>query len=177
MSTLDAKPVKAKILNTKLLTIAAVILLVLALLFVATPLLSTTTGFAGRTGSNQAFNSPGFSGQGSGIFRLGFLNGVTGTIVYAVALLLSLAAAVGMFMTKRWGKVLGIIMAIIYGLLALVNLLPTLLISFMGIRNPMNLILGIVQLSLTIAVIVLASIPGKKPAAPITPAVPPTVPA
>jgi len=80
-------------------------------------------------------------------------------------------------MAKRWGKVLGIIMAIIYSLLALVNLLPTLLISFMGIRNPMNLIIGIVQLSLAIAVIVLASIPGKKPAAPIAPATPPASPA
>jgi hypothetical protein len=208
-------------LNPKTLTVAAILLMVLALLVMAAPLLRTTTGFAGRTGSNQQFSPPGFSGQGggiqgqapsdgqngqgfvfqspgdgsqsqinpnssgrqfqgrpgSGIFRPGFLNGVTGTIVYAIALLVSLAAAVGMFMTKRWGKVLGIIMAVLYGLLALVNLLPTLLISFMGIRNPLNLILGVVHLLLAIAVIVLASIPGKKPAAPITPAVPPTVPA
>ena len=62
-----------------------------------------------------------------------------GTIVYAIALLISLAAASGMFMAKRWGKILGIIMAVLYGLLALVSLLPILLISFMGIRNPLNL--------------------------------------
>jgi hypothetical protein len=45
MSTLVSKPVKIKKLNPKLLAIAAVLLLVLALLFLATPLLSTTSGF------------------------------------------------------------------------------------------------------------------------------------
>jgi hypothetical protein len=208
MSTLDTKPVKAKILNTKLLTIAAVILLGLALLFVAMPLLSSTNSFQGGGNFNPQFNgqSPpggqnGFPGQGDipqgqgfpdqsgstvpnrqfggggGLRGFSLLSGVRGTIVYAIALLISLAAAAGMLMAKRWGKVLGIIMAVIYGLLALVNLLPTLLISFMGIRNPMNLILGIVQLSLAIAVIVLASIRAKQSAAPIAPATPPANPA
>jgi hypothetical protein len=208
MSTPDIKSPKNKILNTKLLTIAAVILLVLALLFMATPLLSPANSFQGGGNSNPPFDSqslpggqngfpgqgidpqgqgiPGqngvnvpnrqFSGQG-GLPGFGLLMGVRGTIVYAIALLISLAAAAGMFMAKRWGKIMGIIMAVIYGLLALINLLPTLLISIMGIRNPMNLILSVVHLLLAIAVIVLAAIPAKKNAAPSTLAAPPIVPA
>ena len=52
---------------------------------------------------------------------------------YFVALLLSLVAALGMLYTKRWGQVLGIIMAVLYGLLGLVSLLPILLMSSRGI--------------------------------------------
>ena len=77
-----------------------------------------------------------------------------------------------MFSVKRWGKVLGIIMAVFYLLLSLLALLPTLLISFMGIRNPLNIILGIVHLLLAVAVIVLASIPAKKLVLPPTPHMP-----
>jgi hypothetical protein len=104
----------------------------------------------------------------------GLLGGIGGTIVYAVALLVSLAAAFGMFMVKRWGKVLGIIMAVFYLLLSLLGLLPILLISFMGIRNPLNSILGVVHLLLAVAVIVLASLPANKPALAAAPVVPPT---
>jgi uncharacterized membrane protein (DUF2068 family) len=107
----------------------------------------------------------------------GLLGGIGGTIVYALGLLLSLAAAFGMFMVKRWGKMLGIIMAVFYLLLSLFGLLPILLISFMGIRNPLNFILGILHLLLAVAVIILASLPEKKPTLPATPGFPPTVPA
>ena len=102
------------------------------------------------------------------------MNGITGTIVYAIALLVSLAAAVGMFISKRWGQVLGIIMAILYFLLGLVSLLPTILMSFLGIRNFLGLILGVVQLLLAVAVIVLASIPAKKDKTPAMVVPPPS---
>ena len=150
MSTPDTKPAKNKILNTKLLTVAAVILMMLALLFMATPLLSPANSFQGGSNFDPPFDSqslpggqngfpgqgidpqgqgiPGqngenftnrqFSGQG-GLPGFGLLSGVRGTIVYAIALLISLAAAAGMFMAKRWGKILGIIMAVIYRLLPL----------------------------------------------------------
>jgi len=178
---------------------------VLALLMLATPLLRPDTGLAGRTGFNQQFNggqngqgfvfkdqgngpqsqiNPNSSGrqfqgrQSSGILRLGFLSGVGGTIVYTVALLVSLAAAAGMFMTKRWGKVLGISMAVIYVVVALLSIVPTLLIGF-AFRsfNPLSMGLNVAHLVLAIAVIVLASIPAKQLAAPITSAVPPATPA
>ncbi|MCX6036608.1 MAG: hypothetical protein NTW99_01695 [Chloroflexi bacterium] len=209
MSTLVTKAVKVKLLNTKLLPIAAVLLLVLALLFMASPLLRGSTAFSARSGITRQFNgqtlpnggtgttAPGgqngfpgqgsdlqgqgdstnparqFGGQGGGLLGFGLLSGTTGTIVYAIALLVSLAAAVGMFITRRWGQVLGIVMAIVYLILALVNLLPTLLASFLGTRNTSGLILGIVHLLLAIAVIVLASIPAKKMLAPAIPATPP----
>ena len=50
MSTLVAKPVKIRLLNPRLLNIAAILLLVLALSFLATPLLRTTSGFPGAGG-------------------------------------------------------------------------------------------------------------------------------
>jgi len=203
MSTLDAKPAKAKILNTKLLVIAAAILLVLALLFLATPLLRSTGTFQGRgtfnpqingrtlPGGQEGFPDPGGVPQGfpdpndsnvpeqqirrpGGLMSFSLFGGMGGTIVYAIALVISLVAALGMFMAKRWGQILGIIMAVIYGLLSIIGLLPLLLISFMGILSPLTLILGILKLVLAVAVIVLASIPGKKatPAVPAAPAAP-----
>jgi hypothetical protein len=208
MSTLAPKPVIKKILNPKLLTTAAILLMLLALLFLATPLLRSTNdplmggninpqfngqslpggesgfpgsgnlpsgqGFPGQDGSNLPGQQPGRLGG-----RMGFsiLGGMGGTIVYAFALLISLAAAFGMLMTKRWGKVLGIVMAVVYILLALVNLLPTLLMSMMGIRNPWSLLLGFLSLLLALAIIVLASIPGKEPVPPVSPTTPPTIPA
>lgn len=202
MSTLAAKPIKAKTLNTKLLPIAALVLLVLALVFMATPLLrvSSVTG-AGRTfngsgftpgqgftpnqgtdqnGQGYVFQGPGSGGStdgtqpgtttgqpfvrqgGSGLLGFGLLSGMTGTIVYAIALLVSLAAAIGMFITKRWGQVLGIVMAVIYLLLGLVSFLPTLLVGFIRGFNALSLGLSLLHLVLAIAVIVLASISAKK---------------
>jgi hypothetical protein len=219
MSTLDAKTIKkGKPLNTKLLPIAALVLLVLALVFMATPLLRVTgvTG-AGRTfngsgftpgqgftpnqrtnqnGQGTVFQGPGSGGStdgtqpgtttgqpfvrrgGSGLLGFGLLSGMTGTIVYAIALLVSLAAAIGMFITKKWGQVLGIVMAVLYLILGLVSLLPTLLLSFIGGFNGLSLGLSLLHLVLAIAVIVLASIPGKTVATiPSAPAgtVPPAV--
>jgi hypothetical protein len=192
MSTLVAKPSKERILNPKLLPIAAIVLVVLALLFMASPLMPSTGGFpvrdnftpsangqslpqngfsAQRSGpQGQGFpgqgipNSPDqpFGGRGGGLPGFGLLSGITGTIVYFMALLVSLAAAVGMFSTKRWGQVLGIIMAVLYGLVGLVSLLPILFMSFLGTRNLLSLVLGIAHILLAIVVIVLASIQGKK---------------
>jgi hypothetical protein len=215
MSTLVAKPKKAKLLNTKLLPIAALLLLVLALLFMATPLLRVNSGFQRVGGFNPSTNGqglqtfpggqngfqrqgvPGLDGQGfqrqggSGLGGLGFslrrfglgggvgrpgaglLGGITGTIFYAIALLVSLAAALGMFLVKRWGKVLGIVMAVIYLLLSLVSLLPMLLITFSRGLNALSLGLSILHLALAIAVIVLASIPAKALAAPVMADTPP----
>jgi len=207
MSTLDPKPIKAKTMNAKLLPIAAIVLIVLALLFMATPLLSSTRGFQGGRdftppANGQGFpNFPGgqngfpnsgndtqgqglpgqggsnfparqFGGQG-GLLGFGILNGMTGTIVYAIALLVSLAAAIGMFITKRWGQVLGIVMAVIYLLLALVSFVPMVLLSFMRGLNSLSLGQGILHLVLAIAVIVLASIPAKKVLTPALPDNPP----
>jgi len=204
--------------NPKTLAIAAVLLMVLALLFMATPLLRSTTGFTGRTGTRQ-FTPQGFSGQvngfqgqasgdgqtgqgviiqgqggdaqgqgitvqggttlnlpnrqftgrGGGLLGFGLLNGTTGMIVYAVALLISLVAAVGMLMTKQWGKILGIIMGVIYTVIALFSLVPTLLITLvasrLGFRNPLSIWLNVLHLVLAIAVIILASIKARSTAA------------
>jgi hypothetical protein len=202
MSTLVEKPTKTRILNPKLLPIASLVLVVLALLFMASPLMPSTGGFPaggnfnppsngqslpqngfpsqGSGPQGQGFpgqggpNSQGqpFGGRGGGLPGLDLLGGITGIILYFIALLVSLTAAVGMFITKRWGQVLGIIMAILYVLLGLVSLLPTILMSFLGMPNFLGLILGVVHLLLAVAVIVLASIPAKKSITPAM-AVPP----
>jgi len=209
-------------LNGFTLTIAAVILLVLALLVMATPLLQATSA-AGRTGfnrqftgqfapgtgngttstggqngfSNQGSTGQGFTGQNNGIpnqgnstntnrafgngtrslFGFAFLRGITGTIVYAILLLVSMAAAVGMFLTKRWGQVLGIVLGVVYLLLALVSSLPLILLSFASALNGLSLGLSILRIVLALAVIVLALIPAKKmasPAMPVTSSTSPT---
>jgi|GEM_PF-1489647 len=205
-------------LNSKTLTVAAVVLMVLALLVMATPLLRVS-GITGRSGINRQFNgqslprpgtgtttprpgtgttSPGgqngfpgqgsdlqgqgnstnparqFGGHGGGLLGFGLFSGTTGTIVYALALLVSLAAAVGMFITRRWGQVLGIVMAVIYLILALVSFLPMILLGFRGALNGLSLGLSILRLVLAMAVIVLALIPAKKVAIPIVPATPAT---
>ena len=69
MSTLDPKPIKKNSLNTKLLPIAALVLIVLALVFMATPLLRVSgVSGAGRTGFNRQFNGTGPTGtNGQGI--------------------------------------------------------------------------------------------------------------
>jgi hypothetical protein len=180
MSTLEAKPVKAKrILNTKLLPIAALLLVVLALLFQAGPLIRTAGGFpqagnfvppaTGQGGSAVQGSGPqvliGGGGTQATTRRItvggGLLGGRGGVIAYFVALLVSLAAAVGMLFTKRWGQVLATIMAVVYGLLGLLSLLPLLLIRVAGAPNPVSLVLGVVHLLLAVAIIVLVSIPGK----------------
>jgi hypothetical protein len=207
MSTLEVKPKKGTNLNTKLLPIAAILLLVLALLFMATPLLPISS-FSGGNGFNRQFNGQnlpggqnglpgqgfpnqpgGLPGQGNtttpnrqftnqtpSLLRLGFLNGITGTIVYALLLLAALVAAVGMFLVKRWGQVLGIILAVVYLLLGLVSFLPMILLGFARALNGLSLGLSILRLVLAIAVIVLAMIPAKKVLAPIMPATPATPP-
>jgi hypothetical protein len=155
----------------------------LALLFQATPLIRTAGGFQ-RSGTfvlqtnGQGASQNGTSVQGNGStltarrFAVGgLMGGQIGILVTFVALLVSLAAAVGMLFTKRWGPVLAISMAVLYGLLGLVSLLPLLLIRLAGTPNPLSLILGIVHLLLAVAVIVLAAIPGK-PEIPASPAVP-----
>ncbi len=196
-------------LNPKLLSIAALLLVVLALLFLATPLIRPASSFqrGGNIviqGNGQSVTQNGSSGQGTGnqffigggggsqsqvlpvqggtnlparrfVTGSGLMGGRGGIIVYFIALLVSLAAAVGMFIIKRWGQVLGIIMAVLYTLLGLVSLLPIILMSLFGMPNPVNLILGIVRLLLAIAVIVLASIPAKPVAATVIPAIPPAV--
>jgi hypothetical protein len=186
MSTVDAKPIKVRTLNPTLLPIAALLLVVLGLLFLAMPLIRPTSGFQ-RAGNfvlqtnGQSIPQNGLPGQsGSNVpnrqFAVrggGFLSGMTGIIIYFTALLVSLAAAVGMFIAKRWGQVLGIIMAVIYVLLGLMSLLPIILMSFMGMRNPLSLILGIVHLLLAVAVIVLALIPAKKVIPPVNLSPPP----
>jgi|WetSurMetagenome_2_1015567.scaffolds.fasta_scaffold38914_2 hypothetical protein len=192
-----AKPKKTRILNSKLLPIAALVLIVLALLFMATPLLRASGGFQrngnfvnqnngqtppqngfqvqiggpqGQAGGSQGQALPGQNGSNLTnrpfAVRGGFLGGVTGAIVYFAALLVSLAAALGMVSTKRWGQVLGIIMAVLYGLVGLVSLLPILLLGSAGLRNPFSLILGIAHVLLALAVIVLASIPARLMATP-----------
>ncbi len=212
MSTLEPQPVKQKIpLNSQMLTIAAILLIVLALLFLASPLLglnrlSPRTGnfqrqFNGQTnpgtGNGQPFTFPGGQNGGgngfqnpggtngtgrtftrTGLLGLGFLRGTGATIIYGIALLISLAAVIGMLSLKRWGQVLGIVMGIIYFLLALLGLLPTLLLRrFIGAGNPLSLILSALHLLLAIGVIVFALIPARKLAAPAAMATPPTAPA
>jgi hypothetical protein len=186
-------------LNAKTLTIAAILLIVLALLFMATPLLRIS-GASGRAGFNRQFNGQtnpgsgngfvnpgngtpaqggnfpngGFQGQGNStnpnrqfagrgsLLRLGFLSGLTGIIVYTIALLVSLAAALGMVFTKRWGQILGIVMGAIYLILALFSFLPTILLGFARAINGLNLGLTIAHVVLALAVIVLAIISAKK---------------
>ena len=95
-----------------------------------------------------------------------------GPIIGFIALLISLAAALGMLFTKLWGQVLGIIMAVIYFLLAIISLLPSLLLRSFGIRNPLSFSFNIVQVLLAIAVIVLAAIAGRRTRS-LVPATPP----
>jgi hypothetical protein len=200
-------------LNSKTLMIAAGVLLLLALLFMATPLLRVT-GISGanRTGFTRQFTGqttpgapnrfPGFGngnqGQGNStnpttptnptgrsfagrtpsVFSFTFLNGTTGILIYGFALLVSLVAAVGMFLTKRWGQLLGIVMGALYLILAVLGLIPTIMVAFTFARgfNALSLGLSILHLVLAIAVIVLALIPARKilaPAAPVTPVTPP----
>ncbi len=198
-------------LNSKTLTIGAAVLLVLALLFMATPLLGLTgvsganrTGLGGRfsglttpqAGQNGfPFQRNGTQGQGNStnpttpanptgrtftarpaasLLRLGFLSGITGTIFYGIALLVSLLAAVGMFLTKRWGQVLGIIMGALYLILAVVSVLPLILAGFLRGSNFLSLGMSLLHVILAIAVIVLALIPAKKILAPVSPAAPVT---
>ena len=188
MSIPNPKPVKKKMLNPKLLPIAALVLVILALLFMATPLLRAT-GNLPRAGTfviqnGQANPQNGLpaagsrvSGTGRPFARLGggALNGATGAIIYFIALIIALVAAVGMFTVKRWGQVLGIILAVLYGLVGLLSLLPVLLLSALGIRNPLSLILGSFHILLAIAVIVLAAIPAVKVVSPAEAAPTPTV--
>jgi hypothetical protein len=196
MSTPESKPVTKKMLNRKLLPIAALLLLVLALLFMATPLLRMSRGFQGngstiRQNNGQSFrpnatpgqgNSPQFlPNQGSGtqgqglpgqngsnatnrqfIRGISFLSGRGGPFVYFVALLVALAAALGMFFIKRWGQILGILMAVLYLLAGVASMLPLLLFGSFALRNPLSLVLGIAHVVLAIAVIALALIPAKK---------------
>jgi hypothetical protein len=207
MSTPELKPSKKRSLNTKLLPIAAILLILLALLFMATPLLRQSRGFQEtggiiRQGNGQSFRpnaTPGqgeapqfLPGQGSGnqgqgfpgqngsnatnrqfIRGIGFLSGRSGPIVYFVALLVALAAALGMFFIKRWGQILGIIMAVLYLLAGVLSLLPILLFGSFALRNPLSLVLGIVHVVLAIAVIVLVLIPAKKVVVPAEATPPP----
>jgi len=226
MSTIEPAPVKAKkALNPTMLTIAAILLIVLALLFLATPVLRLNgagrggnfprtfngqtfggNGFqnpGGTGGTGNGFQNPGGTGNGTGnggtgngfqfqggngtgtgttrrfgttnrtLLGLGFLTGTTSLIVYGFALLISLAAVIGMFSLKGWGKVLGIIMAVVYLLLALISFLPTLLFSRFGFTNPLSLILNILHVVLAIGVIVFAMLPAKKVALPTAVATPP----
>jgi hypothetical protein len=201
MSTPETKPVTKRMLNRTLLPIAAILLILLALLFMATPLLRMSRGFQTngniiRQSNGQSFrpnatpgqgNAPQFlPGQGNGtpgqgfpgqngsnainrqLFReIGFLSGRSGPIVYFVALLVALAVALGMFFIKRWGQILGILMAVLYLLAGLASMLPLLLFGSFGLRNPLSLVLGIAQVVLALAVIVLASIPAKRTVAPV----------
>lgn len=206
-------------LNPKTLPIAGFLLMILALVVLAVPLLSQSLGInRSRPGMNGQFfgqgivtNGQGFpggidgdgttfqgtpfpggtvpqgplnaipggdetgigtttvgpmggrqflGGQGFNFLNLtGFLNGLTGTIVFSIALLISLAAAVGMISLKTWGKVLGIIMAVLYLLLALLNLVPVviMMLSF-SFSNVWSIVMHSVQVLLAIAIIVLASI-------------------
>ena len=186
MSTLETKPRKVRILNTRLLPIAALLLVLLALLFLAAPLIRTAAGIQ-RSGNvvlqtngqsaapNGAAATPAAGATTNSTTRRIAVGGGRATIfIYFVALLISLAAALGMLFTKRWGQVLAIIMGVLYGLFGLVSLLPLLFIRSVGAPNPVSLILGVVQLLLAVAVIVLASIPGKPGSAPVPAAASPS---
>jgi hypothetical protein len=192
MSTIEPKPDMRKPLNSRLLTVAAILLIVLALLFMATPLFRTV-GVVGNRGNfvsrNGQFNNPngqftnpngsdtqqGFrpfqngTGRGSTNFPTrrfvpgsGLLAGVAGSFIYFGALIVSVIAALGMFTMKRWGKALGIVMGVLYLLVGLLSLIPLLFLGAFGLRNPVMLILDIVHVLLAISVIVFASIPGKR---------------
>ena len=186
-------------LNPTTLTIAAAVLLMLALLVMATPLMRVAN-VVNSTGANRQFNGqalPGgqnfVPGQGNGLPGQGvpgqdngsqgqdgtnlpnrqfgspssllsftFLGGITAILIYGIALLVSLVAAVGMFLTRRWGQILGILMGVVYLLLAVLGFLPMLLSAFRFNLNPLTLGLDILRLVLALAVIVLALIPARK---------------
>jgi hypothetical protein len=186
MSTLETKPRKVRILNTRLPPIAALLLVLLALLFLAAPLIRTAGGT--QRAGNFVLQANGQSAAPNGVpatpaagvtassttRRVAVGGGSTIIFIYFAALLISLAAALGMLFTKRWGQVLAIIMGVIYGLFGLVSLLPLLFGRVVGAPNPVSLILGVVQLLLAVAVIVLASIPGKPGSAPVPAAASPS---
>lgn len=199
-------------MNAKILSVTAVLLLCLSLLYLATPLLRPASAFGGpRTFTGQGLTSSdqgggvqvitpsgqgtilqgpggdmqGFPSQGQGspnftqrqfsggrpggLLSFGLLNGTNGIIIiYGIALLVSLAAAVGMLMTRNWGRILGIVMGVVYSSMALYGLLPALFIGSMvrraGISVGGSLIswLTVVRLVMAVAVVVLAATSAKK---------------
>jgi amino acid transporter len=197
--------------NSTLLAIAGGILLVLALLSLATPLIrvSNTANRAGLNGQlnrqnfpggqnnglpDQAFpgqglpgnpgNLPGPSIPGQGqrnfgqggqtipfqgnvpraaiLLRFGFLSGITGTIVFGIALIISIVAALGMFLAKRWGQVSGVIMAVVYLVLVALAILPRILFMFRIGTGFLSIGLDILRVLLAVAVIILALLPTRK---------------
>jgi hypothetical protein len=197
MSVSEIKKDRKKPLNGRLLTISAILLVGLALLFLASPMIGGNRIAQSNGGFPRTFNGqspqpgmigtpqPGFESGGSGTVQtfpgmnggsagsartrpgvvglagFGFMAGRNNILIYGIALVLALIAAIGMLNTKLWGKVMGIIIAVVYLLLSIFSFLPIILFSFMGTSNPISLILGIVQVTLALAVIILAAIPGK----------------
>jgi hypothetical protein len=196
-----------KQINKTTLAIGAGVLLVLALLTLATPLMRSANP-VNQAGFNRQFNgqnfpgdqnnlpSQSFPGQGfpgdqngqafpgqgqrslgqdgqnfrsqgniSGfatLLRFNFLSGITGTIVFGVALIISIVAALGMLLAKRWGQVSGIFMAVIYLVMAVLAILPTILFMFRIGTGFLTIVLDILRVLLAAAVIVLALLPARK---------------
>jgi hypothetical protein len=76
-----------------------------------------------------------------------------------------------MFITKRWGQILGIVMGVIYLLLGLFSFLPMFLLGFARGLNALSLGLTSLHVILAISVIVLAAIPAKKVVPPVAPVI------
>ena len=76
-------------------------------------------------------------------------------IVGGVVILFSVLTAVGVWLNKKWGKVMAAITAVI----VLAYSIPTMLQTF----GSLNLVEGIAKIVLAIALVVLIFIPGKKP--------------
>lgn len=148
-----------------------------------------TPGDQGTIVQGQGGDMPGFPSQGQGnpnltqrqfsgvrpggLMSFGFLNGTNGIIIYGIAFLVSLIAAVGMLQTKNWGRILGIVMGALYSLLALFSFVPLLLIRLMArgsvirVGGSIGIWLNVAQLVLALAVLVLAAVSAKKVAAPV----------
>jgi hypothetical protein len=91
---------------------------------------------------------------GSGIFRLFRLIRPVTIAMDIIVLVLAVVAAIGLFKSKRWGAVLGIIISIFLILISIPGMLR--------IFSPLVLVENLVRIILAIAVIVLLLLPSAR---------------
>ena len=100
--------------------------------------------FNGVRPDRGAFPGSGFRG---GMTRSGSLLGWIGTVLYGIGLIIAILAAIGILKVKKWGVILGIIVAVVLGVAGAFGLFP-----FIGW---LTLVIAIVKVMLAIAVITL----------------------
>jgi hypothetical protein len=123
----------------------------------------TQNGFAPNDQNGNGNRQGGQFGPGNGMrgSRGGMFGGgrILQYVLYAVEILLGLAAIIGLWLSKKWGAVL----AIITSAVILIATLPGLFQFF----NAVSLIESLLKIVLAIGIIVLVVIPYTKPVQPV----------